>query len=197
VELPKYNLFSILVFSRRDKQKQPAHRLDRFREVTLKFLARLSLLTILILLAPATPRGHAQTRKTAHSSAGFREQDMLNAIRKLEDEMRIALLKGDAGWWSAYLSDEYSETEPDGKILSKAQAVERQRSKTLVYDTLNLSDRTVHTYNGDTVILTGKVTVEGTDQGQSMSGVFQFTRVWVKQGLEWKLASYQMTRVAS
>jgi hypothetical protein len=139
---------------------------------------------------------HAQARKTAHASAGYREQDMLNAIKKLEEEMRIAILKGDATWWMSYLSDEYSETAADGKVKNKSETVEMQRSKYLIYDTLNFSDRTVHTFNGDTVIVTGKLTQQGTNQGQSINGEFQFTRVWVKQGLEWKLASYQMTRIA-
>lgn len=151
------------------------------------------LLSVLVLLSAMSPV-YPQAAKTPRASAGFREQDMLNTIKKLEEELRLALLKGDGGWWSSYLSDQYSETEPDGKVRNKAQAVEMQRSKYLIYDTLNFSDRTVRTFNGDTVIVTGKVTVAGTNQGQSISGDFQFTRVWVKQGLEWKLASYQMTQ---
>ena len=160
----------------------------------MKALIKMSL--ILSLLLPSMSPLHPQSRKTTHAPAAYREQDMLNAIKKLEDEMRIAVLKGDASWWISYLSDEYSETEADGKVRNKSEAVEMQRSKYLIYDTLNFSDRTVRTFNGDTVIVTGKMTVEGTNQGQSMSGQFQFTRVWVRQGLEWKLASYQMTRTA-
>jgi ketosteroid isomerase-like protein len=151
-------------------------------------------LTFISLWAASSSLIYAQTRKSVRPSAGYREQDMLNAIKKLEDEMRIAMLKGDATWWISYLSDEYSETEPNGRVLSKREAVDMQQSKHLIYDALNFSDRTVHTFNGDTAIVTGKVTREGTDQGQSINGQFQFTRVWVKQGLEWKLASYSMTR---
>jgi hypothetical protein len=44
------------------------------------------------------------------------------------------------------------------------------------------------------VIVTGKVTVEGTYRGQSLSGDFQFTRVWVKNGLVWELAASQYTK---
>jgi hypothetical protein len=44
--------------------------------------------------------------------------------------------------------------------------------------------------------LTGKLNAEGTYRGQSLSGDFQFTRVWIRSGLEWKLASSHSTRIA-
>lgn len=149
---------------------------------------------ILGLFLPGASPARAQTGKTAHVSPGYREQDMLNAIKKLEDEMRIAVLKGDMSWWNANLSDEYSETGADGKVRNKAETLDMQKSKYLIYDTMNFSDRAVHTFNFDTVIVTGKVTMAGTNQGQNINGDFQFTRVWIRQGLEWKLASYQLTR---
>ena len=74
--------------------------------------------------------------------------------------------------------------------------VEIQRSGALVYDTMNLSERTLHVFNNDSAILTGKITAEWTDHGQGFSGDFQVTRVWVKRGLEWKLAAQQATRIA-
>jgi len=158
--------------------------------------SRLWLVFLLLAFPCSLPSLHPQTRKTTAVSPGFREHDMVNSVKKLEDEMRIAILKGDASWWSAYLSDEYSETEADGKVKNKAETVEMQRSKTLVYDTLNLSDRTVRTFNADTVVVTGKMNVGGTRDGQNFNDEFQFTRVWVKQGLEWKLAVFDMTKTA-
>jgi ketosteroid isomerase-like protein len=193
VELPKYNLFSILVFSRRAKRKTPALR-RRTSEVTVKPFC---ILILTLVLVPSGPSGlHAQNNEHKKVNPAFRQEDMLNTIKRLEDDMRVAILKGDTGWWSAYLSDEYTQTEADGKVKNKAQAIEALRSKYLIYDTLNFSDRAVRTFNGDTVLITGKMTVEGTDQGKTMNGDFQFTRVWVKQGLEWKLASFQMTSTA-
>jgi Domain of unknown function (DUF4440) len=126
-----------------------------------------------------------------------RDQDNVQAIGKLEDEMRIAVLKGTAGWWVEHLSEGYTGTDFQGKVSNRDQTIELQRSTDLVYDAWNLSDRAVHTFNGDTVIVTGKVTVEGTYRGQSLSGDFQFTRVWVKNGLVWELAAAQYTKIGS
>ena len=124
-----------------------------------------------------------------------RDQGNVQAIGKLEDEMRIAILKGTAGWWVEHLSEGYTGTDFQGKVTNRDQTIELQRSTDLVYDAWNLSDRAVHTFNGDTVIVTGKVTVEGTYRGQSLSGDFQFTRVWVKNGLVWELAASQYTKI--
>jgi hypothetical protein len=129
------------------------------------------------------------------AAGGSRDQDSVMAIGKSEDQMRLAALKGDAGWWVENLSDAYIETDFQGKVTNKAETIELQRSSALVYDVLNLSERNVRVFNGDTVIITGKMTAEGTFHQQSFSGDFQITRVWVKQGLEWKLASAQATRI--
>jgi len=135
----------------------------------------------------------AQTARKA--TAPVRDQGNVQAIGKLEDEMRIAILKGTAGWWVEHLSEGYTGTDFQGSVTNRDQTIELQRSADLAYDTWNLSDRAVHTFNGDTVIVTGKVTVEGTYRGQSLSGDFQFTRVWVKNGLVWELAASQYTKV--
>ncbi|HEY6272346.1 MAG TPA: nuclear transport factor 2 family protein [Terriglobales bacterium] len=133
----------------------------------------------------------SQTRKSGTSTPGSRGQDAVNAIGKLEDEMRMAALKGDAGWWADYLTDSYVETDDHGKVSGKSEIIAMHRSPDLVIETLNLSDRNVQTFNGDTVIVTGKMTIAGTYRDHNLSGDYQFTRVWVKLGLEWKLAAAQ------
>jgi hypothetical protein len=144
-------------------------------------------------LAPLT----TQTRRSSPAgSASAREQDVVREIKTLEDGLRIAMVKGEASWWNTRLSSEYTETDATGKVRNKDAAVAAQLAKTLIYDTLNFGDRTLRTFNGDTVIVTGRVTAQGSNQGQSFNADYQFTRVWVKQGLEWKLASQQETRIA-
>lgn len=153
------------------------------------------LLLVTIMLAPGMLLIHSQTRKPATAPANP-GQESVSAIAKLEDQMRVATLKGDATWWEEYLSDSYTDTDFRGKMSNKAETLALHRSSDLSYETMNLSDRAVHTFNGDTVIVTGKMTIDGIYRGQSLSGDYQFTRVWVKMGLEWKLAASQETRIA-
>jgi hypothetical protein len=148
-------------------------------------LAALLLISIVLLSA-----------QTARKPANAAPENVGAAIGKLEDEMRLAVLKGNAGWWVENLDDNYTDTDFHGKVSNKAETIDLQRSSSLIYDTMNLSERTLHLFNGDTVIVTGKMTTDGTYRGQSLSGDFQITRVWVKRGLEWKLAASQATRIA-
>jgi ketosteroid isomerase-like protein len=138
---------------------------------------------------------HAQTRKAPAAAPGSRNQDIAAAIQKLEEGMRLAALKGDAGWWDTYLADNFTDTDFRGKVSGKAEIVAMYRSSQINYETLNLSDRTLRIFAGDTVIVTGKMAAEGTYRGQNLAGDFQFTRVWIKMDLEWRLAASQATKI--
>jgi len=156
--------------------------------------ARMIPLVAMVLASVLLVRG--QAHKTATVAPANRDQEAFNAVAKLEDQLRLATLKGDATWWDVYLSDSYTDTDSRGKVSNKAAIVAMHRSPNLSFDIMNLSDRSVHVFNGDTVIVTGKVTIEGTYGEQSLSGDYQFTRVWTKSGLEWKLAASQSTKIA-
>jgi hypothetical protein len=148
--------------------------------------------SVLLSLAPV----YSQTaRQRTVPTTGNRDQENVQTVAKLEDEMRIAALKGDASWWVEHLSEGYVGIDFQGNVSNKEQTIAFQRSPGLVYETWNLSDRAVHIFNGDTVVVTGKVTLEGAYRGQSLSGDFQFTRVWVKNGLFWQLAVFQSTKL--
>ncbi|HMF90483.1 MAG TPA: nuclear transport factor 2 family protein [Candidatus Angelobacter sp.] len=150
------------------------------------FLAAL-LLTSIVLLPAQTARKPGFAPPPENTGA---------IIGKLEEGMRLAALKGAAGWWVENLDEGFTDTDFQGKVSNKAETIELQRSSALIYDTVNLSERTLHVFNGDTAIVTGKMTAAWTYRGQNVSGDFQITRVWVKHGLEWKLAAQQATRIA-
>ena len=159
-------------------------------------MIKMAKLAAAMLLGCCVPLSATQAARRP-AGVSNRDQEAFQAVAKLEDEMRLAILKGTAGWWVEHLSEGFTGTDPHGKISNRAQTIELERSADLVYDTWNLSDRAVHIFNGNTVIVTGRVTVEGTYHGQSLSGDFQFTRVWVKNGVLWELAASQMTRISS
>jgi hypothetical protein len=154
------------------------------------------ILLVALLLFGVVPL-RSQTRKPATAAPASREQEAFSAVAKLEDQMRVAALKSDAGWWDEYLADSYTDIDFRGKVSNKTETVTLHRSPDLSYEIMNLSDRSVRTFNGDSVVVTGKMTVEGTYRGQSLNGDYQFTRIWIKSGLEWKLAASQATKIAS
>ncbi|HEX2327558.1 MAG TPA: nuclear transport factor 2 family protein [Candidatus Angelobacter sp.] len=145
----------------------------------------------MLLLIGSLAAGQSQRKTTAQSRAA----DTSAIIQRLEAELRLALLKHEPSWFEEHLAETYTEIDAQGAIHSRADTLQFLRSSDLSLDTYNLSEGTARTFNGDVVILTGKIEVQWTVKDQSFSGNFRFTRIWVKQGLAWELASQQLTRI--
>lgn len=110
--------------------------------------------------------------------------------------MRRSALAGDGSWWERHLDENYVGVDPEGKISTKAEAIQLHSSPDLKYDEVNFGDFTLRTYNGDTVVLTGINTVSGSYKDKDFSGQYHFVQVWIKEGEEWKLAVSQSGKLA-
>jgi ketosteroid isomerase-like protein len=152
---------------------------------------RFRMLVPLVLACFVLLQGQTR-RKTSSSTA---KPNVAETIQHLEDELRIATMKGDAGWFAQYLAEGYAEIDADGKISSRTEVIQFYRTSQPEYDSWNLSEGTARTYNGDVVILTGKLDVTGTVHGQPIKGPFRYTHVWIRQGPQWQLAMQHATRI--
>jgi len=81
-----------------------------------------------------------------------------------------------------YFADNYSGVSSDG-VKDINQEVEGVRIVDL--KSYSLADTKVVFPNKDTAVLTYKVTVQGSYQGQDISGVYYASSVWVNQGGKW------------
>lgn len=150
----------------------------------------------LVLLAVALSTLQAQTaHKRAPGPVVSSPQEIAESIQKLESELRIAIMKADPSWFEEHLAENYAETDAQGKVSNRAEVIQFYRTTQPEFEVWNLSDGTARTYNGNTVILTGRLDLDGTVRGQHIAGGFRFTRVWIKQGMEWQLAASQITRI--
>lgn len=156
---------------------------------------RRGILILVLVLPSSLLLFPAQARKQSRP-VGNSPQQIAHDIQHMESELRIATMKGDASWFEEHLAENYAETGAEGKVSNRSEVIEFYRTTQPEYDSWNLSDGTARTYNGDTVILTGKVDLDGTLRGQHISGAYRFTRVWIKQGPEWQLAASHITRIA-
>src|SRR5262245_5370748 len=102
-----------------------------------------ALLLTIVLLPAQTARKPPPSAHSIAPTPGAKgtPENTAVTIGKLEDEMRLAFLKGNAGWWVENLDDGFIDTDFQGKVSNKAQTVELLRSSLLIYDTVNLSER--------------------------------------------------------
>ena len=158
-------------------------------------MKHLVLLLVAFMAVIPAPLGSQTKHKTATPVVSSPEE-IAKSIQQLESDLRIATMKGEASWFEQHLADNYVATDPAGKILTRADILKLYRNTQPEYDSWNLSEGTAQSFHGNTVILTGKLDVEGKVDGKNISGSFRFTRVWIKDGLDWKLAAEQMTKIA-
>jgi len=153
-------------------------------------------LVLVVLMAVMPGVLGSQARQKAATPVVSSPEEIAKSIQKLESDLRIVTMKGEASWFEQYLADNYVETDATGKVNTRADIIKLYRNTQPEYDSWNLSEGTAQTFHGNTVILTGKLDLEGKVDGKSVSGSFRFTRIWIKDGLDWKLAAQQMTRIA-
>lgn len=146
---------------------------------------------LLILVAGA----HAQPAEKRAPRRGENSQQIAQTIQRLEDQLRIAIMKGDTGWFEEHLAESYVDIDAQGKISNRAQIMEFYRTTPPEYDSWNQTDGTARTYNGNTVILTGKLEVQSTVHAKPVNSAFRFTHVWIREGPEWELAAQQTTLI--
>jgi ketosteroid isomerase-like protein len=132
--------------------------------------------------APSASQGMSQ-------SAGGTEQQILS----LEDQLRQATVKNDPSFLEQHSTNDYVSIVGSGMQMPKTQMIQALRSGDIRYQSIEPVGRpTVRVY-GDTAIVNGEAAVQATSYGKPISGNFRYTRVWVRQGGDWKAASFEST----
>jgi len=129
--------------------------------------------------------------QTSNDSGGSIEQQ----IKTLHEERRKAALKGDVSFFEKYLTADYQGIGGDGRLITKDQHLQMLKSGAIKYEAIDERDLKVHVY-GDTAIVTALASIKLTVDGKPIRGDHRATFVWVKQEGNWKLASFQATRLA-
>jgi hypothetical protein len=157
----------------------------------------LLLVVLPALILPMVPASlDAQASRKRATAVVSSPEDIAKSIQQLESDLRIATMKGEASWFEQHLAETFIETDAAGKTRNRADILQLYHNTQPEYDAWNLSEGTAQTFHGNTVVLTGRLDLEGKVDGKSISGAFRFLRVWIKDGLDWKLAAEQMTKIA-
>jgi ketosteroid isomerase-like protein len=116
-------------------------------------------------------------------------------IEALEQQWRTAQLNGDVTAMDKLLSDDFLGITANGEVNTKQQFLDRMHNRTLILTTLDMSEQKIKLV-GPVAIVTSLAQVDGTSDGQPLTGRFRYTRVYQKlPGDTWRVTNFEATRI--
>src|SRR6266480_5164957 len=138
---------------------------------------------VVILAMTSLCYGQGDRNKASKTTGKAMSQSSSNkALIDREMELWEIVKNKQADAYRKYFADNFSAVSSDG-VRDINQEVEGVRIVDL--KNYSLTDAKVVFPNKGTAVLTYKVTVQGSFQGQDISGVYYASSVWVNQGGKW------------
>ena len=143
-------------------------------------IALLALLPLPSLVA----QHHTNNKHTAH-----------NEIVALEHQWRTAQLADDVVAMDKLLSDDYLGITSNGDVLTKAQQLDRMRTRAISITSLDFSDLNIK-LRGQVAIVTSLAHVLGLSDNHPLDGSYRYTRIYqhLPSGA-WKITNFESTRI--
>ena len=117
------------------------------------------------------------------------------ALTQMERDWAQAMAKRDQATLDRILAADYSSTNADGEVSTKAQGDADIKAGVLKYDSFVVDDMNVRLF-GDTAVVTGRSTLKGSYKGKDISGQNRFTDVFVRRDGRWQVVTTHFSRVA-
>ena len=123
------------------------------------------------------------------------DQTIQNQLKQMEKQRAEALMKGDAGFFDRTTADDYTMITASGALRNKRRAMGDLKSGAVKFQSADVDELEVRVY-GFAAVVTGRHTQKAQSAGNDISGLYRFTRVYVKQKGQWKAVAYQATRIS-
>jgi ketosteroid isomerase-like protein len=138
---------------------------------------------------------NAQQVYAAQGRSHDKKHDTKRQVEALEEQWRTAQLSGDVTTMDKMLADDFVGISMSGQVNTKAQQLDRVKTRKLVVTKVELSDMKVKLL-GTVAIVTSQADVEGTAETGSVKGIYRYTRIYQHMPTgEWKITSFEATRV--
>jgi uncharacterized protein (TIGR02246 family) len=118
-------------------------------------------------------------------------------LKAMSQQWLDAYMKGDPSFLKATEAEDYSITEPDGSLSTKAQDIKAVTDKTFVLKSATMSDFKCRMLGDNAAIVTATLKISGSEDGQEFSGDYRAMDVYEKKDGKWMAVASQMTKVAS
>lgn len=116
-------------------------------------------------------------------------------IENLEEKLRHAMLTSDVAVLDELIADDLVWTMHTGFVGDKQYDLDAHRSGIFRFTKLDISDRQIHPYSSDCVVVTLKAEIDGTLSGQAFSETYRFTRVWLQRQNRWQIAAGHVSQL--
>lgn len=121
-------------------------------------------------------------------------QAQIEEIIRIENARLAAGVRKDTAAVSAATADDYIQIDTDGRVLDKSSTM-RRISSSFAQLTANPVDDIVVHMHGNTAILTGRATPNGSIGGKEVGAPVRYSRVYVKRDGRWQVVLFQQTRM--
>ncbi|MHB1673718.1 MAG: nuclear transport factor 2 family protein [Acidobacteriaceae bacterium] len=128
--------------------------------------------------ATAIPHPHPQPRQIVH------------IIEKLERMWQQAELTGNTATMATMLSEDYLGIYGDGTLATKAETISSFKDGTTKFSQIHTWDRKIRVF-GSTAVVVSKAQVAGTHDGDSLTGLYRYTRVYHRHNGVWQIVSFE------
>ncbi len=123
------------------------------------------------------------------------KRDAKHEIEQLEEAWRSAQISGDLATLDRLMADDFIGISMTGQANTKQQQLDRYRTRTLVLTKIDLNDRKIKVV-GNIAIVTTLAAVEGSNEGETMQGLYRYTRIYQRlpSGV-WTTTNFEATRI--
>jgi ketosteroid isomerase-like protein len=130
-----------------------------------------------------------QSANQQNSENGSSEKEVRAAIEKY----KTALLRRDVAALEKIWADDYVFVNASGEVVTKEQRLANIKSGATALDSIKEDENLAVRVYQNSAVTTNRVTIKGQYGGQSVSGQYRSTLVWVKSSVGWQLVSNQLT----
>ncbi len=116
-------------------------------------------------------------------------------VRQLEHQSHEAFLQRDTETLNRILADDFIVTDPEGRLLTKADWIADMTTGELTFESIHMDDLQVRIY-GDAAVTIGRVTMKGQSKEGGVNGQYCYTAMYVKQDGRWQAVAEQATLLA-
>jgi len=135
-----------------------------------------------VLCAASLPHPHRQPRQ------------IVLIIEKMERQVQNAELTGNTATLATMLSDDYLGIYSDGTLATKTETLDSLKSGSTHFSDISIFDRKIRVF-GSTAVVTSKARVKGVREGENVTGLYRYTRVYHRHNGVWKIVSFEASTV--